>query len=136
MTLRDQILAASDIVSEIVGVTEWGVEVEVRGMTGADRTRILEDAVDQGSGAVSLQAFYPDVVIATCFDPETGVPVFGSDDRVALMAKSAQAIDRIAQVGLRLSGMDESASDAAGKGSSATPNAALSSNSPNGSDAQ
>jgi hypothetical protein len=42
--------------------------------------------------------------------------VFDESDVAALMQKSAQAIDRLAKVGLRLSGMEgEASTDAAGK---------------------
>lgn len=120
MSLRDSILAADDIPSETVDVPDWGVTVEVRGMTGAERTRIMAMAASTG-GKVDLQMVYPEIVIATVFDPETGTQVFTPQDRDALMAKSAKPIDRIAMVGMRLSGFTEDAADEAGKDSSQTP---------------
>lgn len=112
--MRDTIFAAKDIPTELVDVPEWAVTIEVRGMTGADRTRILDTAVSS-SGKVDLQVVYPEIVIGTCYDPETGEKVFELDDRDAILAKSAQAIDRLAQVGMRLSGFTEEAADEAGK---------------------
>lgn len=120
MTLRDRILSADDIVSERVNVPEWGVDVDVRTMTGAERARIMQAAADAG-GRVDFERVFPDVVIACSHDPETGERVFGFDDRDALMAKSGAAIDRIAQVGLRLSGFTEASQTEMGKGSSGTP---------------
>lgn len=113
MSLRDKILQATDIQTELVEVPEWGVTVEVRGMSGADRARIF-DAVSK-NGEVSAGDLYVETVIATAYDPETGAHVFDEKDKAALMEKSAQAIDRLSQVGLRLSGMDKEAQDAAGK---------------------
>ncbi len=122
MSLRDQILASDDIPSEKVPVPEWGVTVEVRGMTGAERTRIMDKAVDQ-QGGVNLQFVYPEIVIATSFDDITGEQIFKPSDRDTLLTKSAVALDRLAQVGMKLSGFTQESSDAAGKDSSATDTA-------------
>lgn len=119
MSIRDQILAKQDIPSEMVDVPEWGVKVEVRGMTGAERTRIMDKAT-QNAGDVNLQFVYPEIVIATAFDPESGEQVFKPGDRDALLAKSATALDRIAAVGMRLSGFTAESADDMGKDSSAT----------------
>jgi len=119
VSIRDQILAKQDIPSEVVDVPEWGVKVEVRGMTGAERTRIMDKAT-QNAGDVNLQFVYPEIVIATAFDPESGEQVFKPGDRDALLAKSATALDRIAAVGMRLSGFTAESADDMGKDSSAT----------------
>ena len=103
-------------------VPEWGVKVEVRGMTGAERTRIMDKAVGQ-TGDVNLQFVYPEIVIATSFDPESGEQIFSPNDRDALLAKSANALDRLASVGMRLSGFTQESADVAGKDSSATATA-------------
>lgn len=114
MSLRDKILEAPDIASEMVEVPEWGVTVEVRGMSGADRARIFDTIAKDGE--VKASALYVETVIATAHDPETGAPIFEPSDITALMQKSAQAIDRLAKVGLRLSGMEgEASQDVAGK---------------------
>ena len=122
MSIRDLILAAQDIPSESVDVPEWGVKVEVRGMTGAERTRIMDKAVGQ-TGDVNLQFVYPEIVIATSFDPESGEQIFSPNDRDALLAKSVNALDRLASVGMRLSGFTQESADVAGKDSSATATA-------------
>lgn len=115
MSLRDKILAAEDIASETIEVPEWGVEVEVRGMNGADRSRILDAAAAAGTNGLSVGAMYVDTVIATAYDPDTGLRVFNESDRDSLLGKSASAIDRLAEVGMRLSGMSVEAQDNAKK---------------------
>lgn len=102
MSLRDQILNSNDIPRELVKVKEWNIEIEVRGMTGAERTRILDLA--QGDGGMNLQMVYPEIVISTAFDAETGEKIFSPEDRTALLSKSANALDALATVGMRLSG--------------------------------
>jgi len=119
VSIRDLILTSQDIPSEIVDVPEWGVKIEVRGMTGASRTRIMDLAVGN-EGSVNLQFVYPEIVIATAYDSETGEQIFEPNDKDTLLAKSAIAIDRIASVGMRLSGFTQESADAAGKDSSAT----------------
>lgn len=112
----EDVLAVQDISREMVDVPEWGFTFEVRSMTAAERTHIMEMA--QKAGQVDLSLVYPEIIIATTFNPETGEKVFASEHSGALMAKNAAALDRLAKVGLRLSGMTEEAADAAGKDSS------------------
>jgi hypothetical protein len=118
MTLRDKILAVDDIPSEKVTVDEWEVDVLVRGMTAGDRVTLMQNAVDPVTGNVNMSIVYPDVVVACVLDPASGEPVFTDDDKSALMGKSSAAIERIATVGLRLSGIGKEEQDAAGKDSS------------------
>jgi hypothetical protein len=114
VSLRDQILASDDIPTELVEVPEWGVIIEVRGMNGADRARIIE-AASLADGRMGVGSMYAETVITACYDPETGEKVFAPEDLGPLMAKSASAIDRLASVGMRLSGMSPEAQDDAGR---------------------
>jgi len=114
MSLRDKILAADDIQTELVDVPEWGVTVEVRGMSGHDRTRILE-AASEGENGLSVGRMYAETVIAATFDPETGERVFQPSDVDALLSKAAAPMDRIASVGMRLARMEAGAADVAKK---------------------
>lgn len=125
MSIRDLVLAVQDIPVELVTVPEWNVKIEVRGMTGAERTRIM-DMATESQGAMNLQFVYPEIVIATSFDPETGEQIFVPADRDILLSKSATALDRVAMVGMRLSGFTKESADDLGKGSSEIPSEDLS----------
>ena len=118
MSLRDQILNSNDIPKELVKVKEWNIEIEVRGMTGAERTRILDLA--QAGDGMNLQMVYPEIVISTAFDADTGEKIFTPEDRTALLSKSANALDSLATVGMRLSGFLAETSNDLGKDSSET----------------
>lgn len=118
MSLRDQILNSNDIPKELVKVKEWNIEIEVRGMTGAERTRILDLA--QAGDGMNLQMVYPEIVISTAFDAKTGEKIFNPEDRTALLSKSANALDALATVGMRLSGFLAETSNDLGKDSSET----------------
>ena len=122
MNLRDTILAADDIPSEKVSIKEWGVDVLVRGMSAGDRITLMQNAYDQSTGQVNMAAVYPDVVVSCLIDPDTDQPVFTDADKALLMSKSSAAIEQIASVGLRLSGIGQDVQDAAGKDFSSTPN--------------
>ena len=126
MSLRDQILNSNDIPKELVKVKEWNISIEVRGMTGAERTRILDLAQDEKG--MNLQMVYPEIVISTAFDADTGEKIFTPEDRAALLSKSANALDSLATVGMRLSGFLAETSNDLGKDSSETVIEDLSSN--------
>jgi hypothetical protein len=118
VSLRDQILNSNDIPKELVKVKEWNISIEVRGMTGAERTRILDLAQDEKG--MNLQMVYPEIVISTAFYADTGEKIFTPEDRTALLSKSANALDSLATVGMRLSGFLAETSNDLGKDSSET----------------
>lgn len=125
MSIRDQILNAVDVQSEIVHIPMWGVDVEVRGMAAAERLamydRIAESAQAGKVGNASVSVMWPTLVIGCTYDPETGEQVFGPDDWTALAQKSGAAVDLIATTAMRLSGISEGAEDALGEGFSDNP---------------
>jgi hypothetical protein len=120
VSLRDQILASSDIQSKLVDIPAWGVTVEVRGMTAAARASLLQRAAVDGGG-VDLTALYPSLVIGCTFDPDTGERVFSDGDFAAIGDKSGAAVELIAAEAMSLSGISEDARDALGNALSATP---------------
>lgn len=128
MSLRDKILAADDIPSELVRIPEWDVDLLVRGMTARDRIRLMQTAVDPNTGQINMSIVYPDVVVACVLDPATKQPVFTEDDKESVLGKASAAIETIAAVGLRLSGIGKDEQDAMGKDSSASPSDDSSSN--------
>lgn len=114
--LRNKILEAEDITSEMVEVPQWGVTVEVRSMDARSRILMTQDVSEDGN--VSMERLYPDMVIKTAHDPETGERIFDDSDRDALLAKSSAALDILATAAMRVSGMSAGAVDAVGKDSS------------------
>lgn len=126
--LRDKIFAAQDIPTEVVTIPEWGVDVLVRGMSAGDRITLMQNAFDQTTQQVNMSIVYPDVVVACTFDPESNEAVFTDADKPAILAKSSAAVERLANVGLRLSGIGKDEQDAAGKDSSKSQNADSSTN--------
>lgn len=121
MNLRNTILEAKDIPSERMHVKEWGVDLLIKGMSAGERITLMQNAYDQRTQQVNMAAVYPDVVVSCVHDPDTDEPVFTEADKDALMGKSSAAIEEIAAVGLRLSGIGQDEEEAAGKDFSSTP---------------
>ncbi len=102
--LRAKVLEADDIQKETVNVPEWDVDIEVRGMSGLQRAKFLRNSTDK-EGEVAFEKFYPQLLIATCFDPESGEQLFDPADADALNTKAGAALERVAGVAQRLSGL-------------------------------
>lgn len=117
MSIRDSILTTVDIQSKLVEVPEWGVTLEVRGMTAGDRMALTELAMGEG-GTVRLSVLYPWLVVSSTFDPETGERVFSDEDVEAVKTKAGSAVERLATAAMELSGMTEAARNALGEDSS------------------
>ena len=112
-SLRDRILAASDLQSEQVDTPEWepfGVpHVWVRGLTAAERDKyeqgMVERAPDGGvrtrSKIKNLRASFVAMVLVN----EQGEREFTDEDVDALGEKNANVIDRLWDKGRELSGM-------------------------------
>ena len=110
MSLRDTIIQAEDLDSRVVDVPEWGVTVELRGMTGAQRMKLWE-----ATQAKSRTHFYSDILIATTYDPDTGQHVFDPADRDVISEKSGAVLDRLTGIINELSGTSvEEAEEALG----------------------
>lgn len=129
--LRKKILEVDDIQVEQVLVPEWGVTIEVRGMNGLDRAQFLRRSTND-DGQVAYERFYPELLIATCFVPPeneedergSGEKLFEPADRDALNSKAGAAIERIAAVAQRLSGLGTiDVEDAQGNSSGSPKNA-------------
>lgn len=107
--LRERILAAQDIATERVFVEAWGVEVEVRGMSGRARAELMQRAMD--GQALNIGKAYPLLVIGCTFDPATGERIFSEADLEAVSEKSGAALEQVAFAAARLSGLDPEAAE-------------------------
>lgn len=113
---KSDILAATDLQSEIVEVPEWGGAVRVQGMDVNRRLAFSEylftvgaDGSVAGKPGRSVALAYA----ALCIVDESGAPMFTLADVDALGTKSPEALDRVAAVARRLSGHNTSEVDAA-----------------------
>lgn len=103
---RDAILQAQDLPRELVTVPEWGGEVYVRALTGAERDAFEQSIVEQKgkSTKMNLQNMRAKLVALTVVDEE-GKRVFSDADAKLLGQKSALALNRVFEVAQKLSGL-------------------------------
>jgi hypothetical protein len=106
---RDAILGAEDRKTEDVPVPEWGGEVRVRSLSGAERdayeAHIVQVKAD-GSRTLNVKNVRAKLVSLSVVD-EDGGRLFSDDDAEALGEKSAAALDRVFDAARRLSGLSE-----------------------------
>ena len=96
------ILGQTALKTEDVSVPEWGGDVRVRELTGAERDA-LEMSV-AGGDKTNLQNMRARMVAMACVD-EDGNRLFSDADAVKLGKLSAAALDRVFWTAMRLSGM-------------------------------
>lgn len=105
---KDDILKADDIQKELVSVPEWGGDVYVRGMTGAERDK-FEAGIVQMRGTertLNMSNIRAKMASLTICD-EQGKRLFNDADIAKLAEKSANALQRVFQVAQKLSGIGD-----------------------------
>lgn len=104
--LRERILAVDDRPHEDVEVTEWGVTVRIRGLSGEAAERFAR-RFGSGDGEEVPEGIMPDLLIRTLEDPDTGERIFGESDLAVLSAKSGKVTAELFAVAQRLSGLGD-----------------------------
>jgi len=103
---RDEILQADDMRIETVAVPEWGGEVRVKSLTGAERDLFEASITQQIGGKASVViANMRAKLCAMAIVNENGVNLFSQADVETLGVKSAAALDRVFGVAQRLAGL-------------------------------
>ena len=108
MTLlsKEQILKAEDIKKELVSVPEWGGDVYVRMLTGAQRDAYEASMINQRSKSremnlVNLRAR----LCVLCIVDADGKRLFDDTEIVKLGNKSASALDKVFTAAQKLNGI-------------------------------
>lgn len=109
MNLREKIFSADDITKELVEVPEWGVTVELRSMTANERAGMTEQASRGGGEKIDIKLMYALTLIASVYDPESGLPLFTIADKEALLSKNGAVVERLATKAMGVSGLSEKA---------------------------
>ncbi len=105
---RQDILAASDVVTEQVAVPEWGGSVMVRSLSGRERDDYDRSLINLQGGdkARNLRNMRAKLVVLSCYDSD-GNRLFAEGDLDALGKKSSAALSRVFRVAQRLSGITD-----------------------------
>jgi hypothetical protein len=128
---REAILAAQDITIQVVSVVEWGGDVRVRSLSGAERDAFEASLAGDSAGKdrkANLENLRARLVVRCAVD-ETGARLFADADADALGTKSAAALDCLFEVAQALSGLSNKDVDALAKNSAAAQSGDSSSNS-------
>lgn len=105
---RDHILNAADGQSERVMVPEWGGEVIVRALTGAERDAFEAALTERRGRRVEMRLENVRArLVAMCAIDEQGDALFYPSDVELLGQKSAAALQRVFEVCQRLSGLTD-----------------------------
>lgn len=115
--MRLEILNKIDHKVEPVAVPEWDATVHVRSFSAGDRAKLMSLHREHQNDPAILNIH---LVILACCDSD-GRRMFEAEDFGALLARNADAIDRIVEAALRLNHLDADAVEAAKKNSSKTP---------------
>jgi len=111
---KDAIEKVADLQSESVEVPEWEGSVLVRGLTAADKDKLMEVAsIDAPLGKrdadgnpiekeVDISVYRLQVVARSLVDKD-GQRLFGDDEIHLLGAKNSEAVERVFKVAQRLS---------------------------------
>lgn len=119
---REDIFAAEDIQTERVAVPEWGGEVLVKGLTGAQRDAFEQQVVEEKGKKVKINLDnFRAKLAAYCIVDEEGKRLFSDLDIGALGNKSASALNRVFDVARRLSGLSDSDVEELEKNSASGP---------------
>ena len=105
---RDAILNIADIKTELVPVPEWGGDVMVKGMTGAERDKFESSIVQQHGKEQNVNLANVRAKLSSfCICDEAGKRLFTEKDIDRLAQKSAAALQRVFKVAQTLSGIGD-----------------------------
>lgn len=110
MLTRETVLEADDLVKELVHVPEWGGDLYIATLTGADRDN-YEASTLQSDGAGGVKQTYTNIrakLVARCAVDANGKRIFEDKDIVPLGFKSAAALERCFSVAARLNAVTDS----------------------------
>ena len=124
MTLtRDQILKADDLRREKVPIPEWGGDLYVREITGAESLVFDSWMADNKNNKKALGIGWHPIMVMLCACDDKGERLFNDDDFEALKRKNKVVISRIAEKAIKVNKMgaediEDEAKNSQGKGSS------------------
>jgi hypothetical protein len=126
--LADKIRNSEDLHSELYSIPEWGVTIMVKSMSARQRAIYASTLTSEGATDVDaiasvalsrIESLWGSMIVACCFDPETGERVFSEEDLEWLMdEKSGEVVGDLATKCLEVSGLSSDSADDSGKDSS------------------
>lgn len=115
-SLREKIKNVDDIKKEIISIKPWNCDIEIRTMSAHQRANVLDNVSDD-EGNIYHDKLRFQMILNSCFDPDTGEQIFKEEDEEWLMKKSFGPIEMISQKIMRLSGISRNSIEDAEKNS-------------------
>lgn len=100
---RAKVRTAKSFLSKIVTVDEWDISFEIRSLSLVGKTALVGEQGDVDS--IDIAKVYPELVINTVFDPDSGEQFFSEDDISWLQQQPAGIIEYLGNAGLEISGL-------------------------------
>ena len=103
--------------SESFEIKEWGETVELRSLSiGAKFAIFGEDAEIGDDGGFNMKmgdlgSMLPQVIIGTCYDPDSGERIWTEKDAEWLAEQDAGVLEPLANAGMKISGLVEEAAE-------------------------
>lgn len=117
MGLKEDIQAKSRQRRQAERTTLFGAEIEVRGMTVGQRGHVMDVGFSKGKvPAPIMEKLYPALIAATVYEPGTDAPMFTEAEAAELVGDE---VDRVAQIAMKVSGLDPQTAAELGKDSAA-----------------
>ncbi len=101
---KSQIQSVDDLAREEVPIPEWKGSVLVQSLTAAQRDRWDQQITELGAENEPIENIRAAFAVIVCVDDD-GQPMFKTEDIDWLGKKNGAALDRIWDVGRRISGM-------------------------------
>lgn len=108
MLTADAILAADDLIFEVVSVPEWGGDVRVRGLTAEERDHYDREIIKidkQGNTSLGRLENLRALLVVRCLVNDQGERLFRDSQAREIGRKSSAVVGRIYAVAAKLSGM-------------------------------
>lgn len=121
MLTKDQILNANDLPTKVIPISEWGIDVIIKTMTGTERDA-WEASLVKGKGKnTRIDATNVRAKLCVCvLVDEKGNRLFSDNDAFALGRKSSAALDKVFEIAQKLNGIsDEDIEELAGNSKAA-----------------
>lgn len=114
--LREKIKSYQDIKEELVEIPAWDCSILMKSMTAKQRSSILNEVMDE-EGKIQHEKLHAQMIIACCYDPETGERIFSPEDDQWLMDKSCGPVELLVGKAMQISGLAKGALEQAEKNS-------------------
>lgn len=105
MNLKEQIVQAQDLKTEVINIPEWGMDITIRQLS-SQLVNDIQDLLAKTKEDDRYKNYIPMFVAFSIIDPDTGERVFGNNDVSLLAKKSGVVLKKIYDAADRLNNIN------------------------------